>query len=171
MIYKENELPNSKKVVFNSYLEYDEETKDVNIKYNIFYDTGEGFAVPTDESSVRFAISMTDSIDDANKDMVHISERKGYAVSSPKSGFRVDDPRMRKVFVKSLYSVALLLDYPTFFQMGEDYIYVNDLEFDNKDIYRKVKNKQAEMDEFIESHIPSKELVPVQTEETDVRHR
>lgn len=152
MIYTKNKLPRGKKIIFDGYFIEDKENESIYLKYQIYYESGIRIASQARRVNAVMAALTTDGLDENGLNLVQISEDKGYAVSSPDSGFRVDDPKIREAFVKSLYDVAINMDYYAFIKIGDEYLGMNDISLD-EDIEKRKATKCEEIDSFIQSKL------------------
>ena len=153
-----NDLENNKgeKIVLDSGFIYTDD--DIRFKFIIEYDCGKGFKSPTiDRETLNFAEKIKDHVEklgNLDKKLFYVDTDNQYIMGS-KEIQEVEDNAKRYLFLKNLYAFGLEVDVPVFMQLGEEYLYINELKFEpkGKDEREATLNKYKEIDQFIQKHM------------------
>ena len=169
MVLKERDLKKfEKKVVLDSYFDYEINKENIGFGFNVYYDCGNGQGIISareDKDTYEFAESIKNNVSDINEDLFYVDADDEYIMASKGKLGGMTWDKKRQLYLKQLYAFGLDVNVPVFLQLEKDYFFLNELKFDSKEEKETVANKLEELDQFVQSHMYGDEYRKFKAEE------
>ena len=169
MILKEKDLEKfRKKVVLDSFFGYKTNSENIGLGFNVYYDCGNGKGIISareDKDTYEFAEDIKNNVSNINEDLFYVDADDEYIMASKGKlgGMNID--KNRQLYLKQLYAFGLDVDVPVFMQLEDDYFYINELKFEQKEEKEPADNTLEELDQFVQSHMYGDEYRKFKEEE------
>ena len=149
-----------KKVIIEARFKYSDKGEDVKLGFEMYYSVGERIGSAYNDATLfPFAKEVKEQIAKADRDILHTNADDDFVMGS--EGYRdITHENDKRIFLSEIYSVGKGIKYPVFFQLGEEYLFINELNFFNYDKEKEgelTNNKLKELYDFVSSKMYGEE--------------
>lgn len=153
MILKANELFGLKKkvVIIPTFINSDD-SNDVDLKFKVYYDCGNGFASPFDDSETyAFAKEIKNQGYDEKDELFNLVANNEIIIRSLGCIKQINREQNRIGFVKKIYDFGKRIDVPLFIKSSDGFFFVNKLKLENNERREKLLSSfdMVELEKFM----------------------
>lgn len=133
MILKANELFELKKkvVIIPTFTSFDD-SNDIDLNFKVYYDCGNGFASPFDDSETyAFAKEIKNQGYDEKDELFDLGANNEIIVRNLGIIKKINNEQNRINFIKKIYDFGKRIDAPLFMKINDEFFFVNQLKLEN----------------------------------------